>query len=69
VRLNYWWFSLATIAGSALWCCVLVWLGVTAGQDEELLRGSLQRITLWGGGLMLFLWGLFYIFVHRHMRR
>ena len=69
VRLNYWWYSLATIVGSALWCSVLVWLGVTAGQDEELLRGSLQRITLWGGGLMLFLWGLYYLFVHRHMQR
>ncbi len=69
VRLNYWKFSLATIAGSALWCSVLVWLGVTAGQDQQLLEGSLHRITLWGGGLMLFLWGLFYFFVHRHMRR
>ena len=69
VRLDYWKFSLATIAGSALWCSVLVWLGVTAGQDQQLLQGSLQRITLWGGGLMLFLWGLYYFFVHRHMRR
>ena len=69
VRLNYWKFSLATIVGSALWCSVLVWLGVTAGQDQQLLEGSLHRITLWGGGLMLFLWALFYVFVHRHMRR
>ena len=69
VRLNYWKFSLATIAGSALWCSVLVWLGVTAGRDQQLLEGSLHRITLWGGGLMLFLWVLFYFFVHRHMRR
>ena len=46
------------MAGSALWCSVLVWLGVTAGRDEQLLQGSLHRITLWGGGLMLFLWGL-----------
>jgi hypothetical protein len=48
---------------------VLVWLGVTAGQDQHLLQGSLRHITLWGGGLMLFLWGLYYFFVHRHMRR
>jgi hypothetical protein len=48
---------------------VLVWLGATAGQDEELLRGNLHRITLWVGGLMLFLCGLYYVFVHRHMRR
>ncbi len=69
VRLNYWKFSLATCAGSALWCSVLVWLGVTAGQDKQLLEGNLHRITLWGGGLMVFLWGLYYIFVHRHMRK
>jgi membrane protein DedA with SNARE-associated domain len=69
VRLNFAWYSLATIVGSALWCTVLVWLGVTAGQDEELLKGNLQRITLWAGGLMLFLGALYYWFVHRHMRR
>ena len=69
MRLNYCWYSLATIAGSALWCTVLVWVGVTAGQDEELMQGSLHRITLWVGGLMLFLGALYYFFVHRHMRR
>ena len=69
VRLNFAWYSLATVAGSALWCTVLVWLGVTAGQDEELLKGSLHRVTLWAGGVMLFLGALYYWFVHRHMRR
>jgi len=69
VRMNYLWYSLATIAGSALWCSVLVWVGVTAGQDQELMQGSLQRISLWIGGLMLFLGALYYVFVHRHMQR
>lgn len=69
VRVNYWKFSLATIAGSALWCSVLVWLGVTAGKDHALMEGSLHRITLWGVGLTVFLWSLYYWFVHRHMRR
>mgnify|MGYP001764104609 CR=1 FL=1 len=69
VRLNFAWYSVATVVGSALWCTVLVWLGVTAGQDEELLKGNLHRITLWAGGLMLFLGVLYYWFVHRHMRR
>ena len=69
VRLDYWKFSLATVAGSALWCTVLVWLGVTAGNDAALLRGDLHRVTLWGIGLMAFLWGLYWWFVHRHMRR
>jgi membrane protein DedA with SNARE-associated domain len=69
VRLNFWWYSLATVVGSAIWCTVLVWIGVTAGQDQELMRGSVHRISLWVGGLMLFLGALYYFFVHRHMRR
>jgi membrane protein DedA with SNARE-associated domain len=68
-RMHFGWYSLATIVGSAIWCVVLVWLGVTAGQDEELMRGSLHRITLWGGGVLLVLGALYYFFVHRHMRR
>jgi membrane protein DedA with SNARE-associated domain len=68
-RMHYGWFSLATVLGSGLWCSVLVWVGVTAGQDEQLMQGSLHRITLWAGGLMLFLGALYYFFVHRHMRR
>lgn len=69
VRLNFWWYSLATVAGSALWCSVLAWVGVTAGQDPEVLAGSVHRISLWVGGLMLFIGALYYFFVHRHMRR
>jgi membrane protein DedA with SNARE-associated domain len=69
VRMNYWHFSYATIAGSAIWCSVLTWVGVTAGKDQQLLEGSLHRISLWAGGLMLFLGALYYFFVHRHMRR
>lgn len=69
VRMNFWYYSAATILGSAIWCAVLVWLGVTAGQDQALLDGDLHRITLWGGGLLLFLGAIYYAFVHRHMRR
>jgi len=69
VRMNYGWYSLATIVGSGLWCTVLCWVGVTAGQDEQLMQGSLHRISLWVGGLMLFMGALYYFFVHRHMRR
>ena len=68
VRMNFWYYSAATLIGSGLWCSVLAWLGVTAGQDQALLAGDLHRITLWGGGLLLFLGTLYYFFVHRHMR-
>jgi membrane protein DedA with SNARE-associated domain len=69
VRLNFWWYSLATLTGSALWCTVLAWVGVTAGQDPELMAGSVHRISLWVGGITAFLGALYYFFVHRQMRR
>ncbi len=68
VHMSYGWFSLGTVVGSALWCSVLCWAGVTAGRDQLLMQGSLHRISLWAGGLMLFLGALYYFFVHRHMR-
>ncbi|MCK7474203.1 MAG: hypothetical protein MZV49_13150 [Rhodopseudomonas palustris] len=40
----------------ALWCAVLCWVGVTAGQDEQLMQGNLHRITLWVGGLLARSW-------------
>lgn len=68
VRMNFWYYSLATLIGSAIWCSVLAWLGVTAGQDEALLAGDLHRITLWGGGLLTALGAIYYFFVHRQMK-
>jgi membrane protein DedA with SNARE-associated domain len=69
VRMHYGWYSVATLVGSAIWSTVLCWVGVTAGQDEALMEGSLSRISLWlaGGGAVLL--ALYYVFVHRHMRR
>ena len=69
VLMDYLKFSAATVVGSALWCSVLAWVGVTAGQDQQLLAGSLHRISVWVGGLMLFIGALYYFFVHRYMRR
>ncbi len=68
VRMNYWRFSLYTLAGSALWCGVLCWLGIKAGQDEALMRGELRAITLWAAGLLGLLGAVYYLFVHRHMQ-
>lgn len=69
VRMNFLYYSIFTILGSALWCAVLVWLGVTAGQDQALLDGDLHRISLWVGGVLLVLGVIYYLFVHRQMRR
>ncbi|MBW7931119.1 MAG: DedA family protein [Gammaproteobacteria bacterium] len=69
VRMNFLYYSIFTILGSALWCAVLAWLGVTAGQDQALLDGDLHRISLWVGGVLLVLGVIYYLFVHRQMRR
>lgn len=68
VRMDYWKYSLFTIIGSAIWCSVLCWVGVKAGQDEKLMEGQMHRIALWLGCAMLLLGGLYYFFVHRHMK-
>lgn len=67
VRLHFGWFSLYTLLGSAIWCTVLCWVGVTAGKDEALMRGELHAITLWGAGILAVLGVIYYFFVHRHM--
>jgi membrane protein DedA with SNARE-associated domain len=68
VRMNYVKFSLYTVLGSGVWCAVLCWLGVKAGQDEALMRGELHQITLWAAGVLAVLGTIYYFFVHRYMR-
>jgi len=63
VRMDYKKFSLYTLLGSAIWCAVLCWVGVKAGNDEKLMAGEMHAITLWLGGAMLVLGGLYYFFV------
>jgi membrane protein DedA with SNARE-associated domain len=68
VRMNYLNFSIFTIIGSGIWCGVLCYAGVRMGEDKELMKGELHRISIWLGGAMLLLGGLYYFFVHRHMK-
>jgi len=69
VRMNYKLFSLYTLLGSAIWCGVLCYVGIKMGQDEKLMKGELHRISLWLGGAMLVLGGMYYFFVHRQMKK
>jgi membrane protein DedA with SNARE-associated domain len=69
VRMNYWKFSGFTVLGSAIWCSVLCWLGVTAGKDQDFMRGEYRHVTLWLAGAMLVLGGMYYFFVHQHMKK
>jgi membrane protein DedA with SNARE-associated domain len=67
VKMDFLRYSLFTLVGSGLWCAVLTWVGVQAGNDPKLLQGDLHRITLWLVGALVVLGSLYYFFVHRHM--
>ena len=69
VRLHYGWYSLATVVGSALWCAVLAWVGLKAGEDTALLHGDLTRLTVWLVGAALVLGAMYYFLVHRLAKR
>lgn len=68
VRLDYWKFSLWTVIGSGLWCGVLCWLGVKAGQDQALMKGELHALTYWAAGILAVLGTIYYFFVYRQMQ-
>ena len=68
VRMDYLKFSLWTLVGSGIWCAVLCWLGIKAGQDEALMRGELRSLTLWAVGILAVLGGIYWLFVHRQMK-
>ena len=68
VRMNYAKFSLYTLIGSGLWCGVLAWVGVKAGQDEQLKSGNFGHLALWVGGGVAVLGVIYYFFVHRQMK-
>ena len=68
VKMDYWKFSIYTLLGSAIWSAVLCWIGIEAGQDEKLMAGEFHRIATWLAGAAVVLGGIYYFFVHRHMK-
>jgi len=68
-KLNYLQFSIFTVIGATIWCSVLCYVGVEAGNDQELLAGQLRHVTMWLGGAALVMGGLYYFFVHRHLKK
>jgi len=68
VRLNFVWYSVATLVGSAVWNAVLCWVGIKAGQDAALMAGDLHRILVWMVGALVVLGALYWVLVHRYMR-
>jgi membrane protein DedA with SNARE-associated domain len=69
VRMDYRLFSIYTVLGSAVWCGVLSYVGIRMGEDQKLMRGEAHRISIWLGGAVLVLGGMYYFFVHRQMKR
>ena len=68
-RFDYLKFSIFTLLGAAIWCSVLCYVGIQAGRDEKLMTGDLRQMALWLGGAAIFLGGLYYFFVHRHLAK
>lgn len=68
VRMDYRLYSLYTLAGSAVWCGVLCYVGIKMGQDQELMKGQAHRVSIWLGGAVFVLATMYYLFVHRQMK-
>lgn len=69
LRLDFRWYSAATLGGSLLWCSVLAWLGMSVGDHPELLKGSLHRFAVLILVVGAVLAALYYVFVHRPASR
>jgi len=69
VRMNYWKFSAYTLLGSGIWCAVLCWVGVRMGQDLQQAKNMTHTFSLWCGGVTVAICGLYYLFVHRQMKK
>ena len=69
LRMDFRWYSVATLAGSFLWTSVLAWLGMTVGDHPELLKGSLHRFFLLVLAVAAGLAALYYGLVKRPLRR
>ena len=68
VRMDFLRYSIYTLIGSALWCSVLCYIGLKAGEDPALLAGDAKRWGLWLGGMACALGLMYYFGVHRYLR-
>jgi membrane protein DedA with SNARE-associated domain len=68
LRLDFRWYSIATLAGSLFWCSVLAWVGMSVGKHPELLQGSVHRFVLLVLASIGLLAALYYLFVRRPAR-
>lgn len=69
IKMDFRWYSLFTLVGSAIWCTILAFVGVVAGKDDSLIKGDMRHVTLWIAGAVVVLGSLYYFLVHRYMAR
>jgi membrane protein DedA with SNARE-associated domain len=69
VKMDFQLYTIFTLLGSAIWCSVLTFVGVVAGKDEALMRGDLRQIMVWLLAFIFVIGGLYFFFVHRHMKK
>jgi membrane protein DedA with SNARE-associated domain len=67
VRMNFWKYSLYTIAGAGIWTAVLAWLGVKVG--GQISKGEMHKVTLSLLAFLVVVGIFYYLFVHRHMSK
>jgi membrane protein DedA with SNARE-associated domain len=67
VRMNFWIYSLYTLAGAASWSAVLCWLGVKVG--GQISQGQMHQVTCSLLAFLIVIGVLYYFFVHRHMKK
>jgi membrane protein DedA with SNARE-associated domain len=65
LRMDFRWYSAATLAGAMIWTSLLAWLGRTVGDHPELLKGSLHRFALFVLAFAVAIGALYYSFVKR----
>jgi membrane protein DedA with SNARE-associated domain len=69
VKMDFRWYSLFTVVGAGIWCCVLTAVGVAAGNDDNLLKGDMRHVMVWVVGALVVLGMLYYFLVHRFMAK
>ena len=66
VRMNFWKYSLYTLAGAGAWSAVLCWLGVKIG--GQIGKGEMHKVTFTLVAFLAVIAELYWFFVHRQMK-
>lgn len=69
VRMDTAKYLLYTLLGAGIWCTVLAFVGVKAGQNPDLVSGDTKTVTIWVLGAVVILGSLYVGFVWRLMQK